>query len=179
MYAQVVVSKELLSKCLEETLRTQPIIVALTANGVAFSLLVDDVLVSDSILDRQVIFITVRGVFMGGCFDVTVPAVQPDNTVDEAKRICEMLVPRIIEQSDTQLWTLHHMFVGSVDSSSPASPIRGDAGVKSEGSVQKTPSVEICAPLLPKETISSGCEGGFQESWADREKIMLDGNFWV
>ncbi|AAZ11926.1 hypothetical protein, conserved [Trypanosoma brucei brucei TREU927] len=174
-YANVLLSKDLFSKCLEEELREIPLITALLAKGVEFSFVVDDVFAPQCMLERQLVFITVRGVLMGCYFDVTVPVTQPDNTVEEAKKISKELLPRVIEQCDMPLWALYHMFVGCVERCGSAAS-GGEGGDADDNNSDGTNlSVEGSASRPQRgDTSRRQCDGVFLSRWIQQERGVFE-----
>ncbi|KAH8613750.1 hypothetical protein ERJ75_000727900 [Trypanosoma vivax] len=173
MYAQVMVSRKLLSDTLSEELQRLPMVVALLSKSVHFCFEVNEVLVNECILSRRIMFLTVRGMFLGCYFDVTIPVVSPDNTEEEARAVCEALIPHIVEQCDEPLWTLYQMVSGCTDNADPLSP-GGTSALNQD-------EVEEGDPLLlsrDKGNCSCRCrtpvsEGQFLAQWSERELEMF------
>ncbi|RNC57145.1 hypothetical protein TcCL_ESM05284 [Trypanosoma cruzi] len=111
-YAQVTISRGAIADCLSELLQETPMIVAFLATGIPFSLEVEEVVGEECLLERKLLFLTVRGVLFGCRFDVMTSVLSPDNTIEEARRICQDLIPRIVEQCDESLWASYELLAG-------------------------------------------------------------------
>ncbi|KEG15621.1 hypothetical protein DQ04_00021190 [Trypanosoma grayi] len=173
VYAQVTMSAQIIMDCLTEMLQETPLIVTLMAKGIPFSLDVEEVLVEECMLERQLIFLTVRGVMLGCRFDVMVSVEHPDNTLQEARRICQGLLPRIIEQCDESLWASYDMFVGYMLRLPPPERSEGEEEAKENEEAATAMEDGEVSPAMARHLVKE-LNGRFIGHWMSRECELLD-----
>ncbi|ESL11809.1 hypothetical protein TRSC58_00433 [Trypanosoma rangeli SC58] len=183
VYAQVTISHSVLTKCLSELLQETPMIVAVLAKGIPFSLDVGEVVGAECLLDRKLLFLTVRGVLFGCRFDVTISVVSPDNSLEEARRVCQLLLPCIVEQCDESLWAVYEMLAGylspleSNEETNAAAKTEDEVGKADEEDnkrgVEEASLASGVRPALARYSLTA-VNGQFIKHWMKCECEALD-----
>ncbi|RNF09734.1 hypothetical protein TraAM80_02002 [Trypanosoma rangeli] len=182
-YAQVTISHSVLTKCLSELLQETPMIAAVLAKGIPFSLEVGEVVGAECLLEQKLLFLTVRGVLFGCRFDVTISVVSPDNSLEEARRICQLLLPCIVEQCDESLWAAYEMLAGYLSplelnkETNVASEAKDEGGkVDEEDSKSEVEEASLVSGVRPAPARYSltAANGQFIKHWMKCECEALD-----
>ncbi|RNF26418.1 uncharacterized protein Tco025E_01381 [Trypanosoma conorhini] len=181
-YAQVTIAQSVIAECLSELLQETPMIAAILAKDIPFSLEVEEAVGGECFLDRKLLFLTVRGVLFGCRFDVTTSVVSPDNSLEEARRICQQLLPCIVEQCDESLWASYEVLSGFLSPLEPkgganvAVEAKEEEGAADENGKREAEAASLVSgvhPALARHSITA-VNGQFIKYWTACECEALD-----